>query len=877
MSKHISEHPSKKTMNKMIGPYQLCEEIGRGGMGVVYRAERCEGGFKQQVAIKCLYPLNGGKKDKYYVEELFHRERQVLLDLKHAHIVQLLDGGICEDGHPYLVMEYVEGLPINQFCDEHSLSVHERIRLVLQVVGALEFAHQHCVVHRDIKPSNILVTKDHQVKLLDFGIAKYFSDVSLDQITATKDRLFTPEYSAPEFWHQAPITTSTDIYQLGLVLYELLTGRPVYQCDQSDSIVALAKTICETSPKKPSEFMTAEFDDHVSQNISRSRGLSPHQLCQLLKGDIDSILLKMLEQEPQHRYASMGALRNDITAYFENRPLSVQKNVGLYSLKKFSKRHWKQMLAPVLVSIIGVAFVTHTVLYLEEKQLVLKDRQQAMMHTQQVTDFLTHLFQDIGVDKRGIENVSAKQLLESAKNRIHQDLSTVPEVKSEMLLTLGEIYTRKRQYPKSIPLLKEALKIQSEVEPATELKAKILGELAYVSQKQGELYQVDAWIGESLKIYARLKREQAKVDQISYANTLTYRGFIYYAKGEYFKARGYYQQAISVFREEMLSGRKTLAENRLTKVLGKLANVQLALEHYEDAMQLRAESMKIIEAQGRKESPEYVIALQYYATALIALERFSEAEIRLDEAFILIEKLYGLEGYQYITNLELKGLLAYNRGQLEKAEGFYRSSLETRQSMESGSTVCLANTLAKLGNLYIDTQRFSKAEDALRQSYSIMMDLNNNPREQVMALHRLNQVYYVQGDLQKTQEKYLETKSLIADPFELPPAVKQGYAQVLMAFQHQEKAEELLRSALDESQKYLPAGHTQIAEIKAVLGGVLVKRRAFVEAESMLVAALEVLSSQPLYQLARHKRLVEDAKLNLSLIRDNKVAAVTVY
>jgi serine/threonine protein kinase/tetratricopeptide (TPR) repeat protein len=318
------------SIGRSVGAYRIVREIGRGGMGAVYLAERADSEFRRRVAIK----LIKRGMDTDFILRRFRKERQILASLDHPYIARLLDGGTTEDGLPYFVMEYIEGLPIYRFCDERKLTIAERLMLFRQVCDAVHYAHRHLVIHRDIKPSNIIVTADGVPKLLDFGIAKLLNpelaDITLDP-TATAMRLMTPEYASPEQVQGEPVTATSDVYSLGVLLYELLTGHRPYSF-LSRAPHEIARVICEERPTHPSVVITRPYDLLPAQVQSNetttldylywSRGATPESLQRELAGDLDSIVMKALRKEMEDRYQSVEQLREDITHHLEGRPVS---------------------------------------------------------------------------------------------------------------------------------------------------------------------------------------------------------------------------------------------------------------------------------------------------------------------------------------------------------------------------------------------------------------------------------------------------------------------------------------------------------------------------------------------------------------------------
>ncbi len=328
--------PDDPAVGRRIGAYRVERELGRGGMGAVYLAERDDSEFSHRVAIK----LIKRGMDTDFILRRFRNERQILATLDHSHIAKLLDGGTTEDSLPYFVMEYVEGLPIYRFCDENKLTVKQRLGLFRQVCEAIHYAHRRLVIHRDIKPSNILVTSDGVPKLLDFGIAKVLNpslvaDITADP-TATSMRLMTPEYASPEQVQGQPVSPATDVYSLGVLLYELLTGHRPYAI-RNRAPYEVARVICEEEPEYPSVRVTspddllsapslAEYQSRLTE-LFESRGATGESLRRELSGDLDRIVMKSLMKDPARRYQSAEALRDDITRYLEGQPVAAPSYV----------------------------------------------------------------------------------------------------------------------------------------------------------------------------------------------------------------------------------------------------------------------------------------------------------------------------------------------------------------------------------------------------------------------------------------------------------------------------------------------------------------------------------------------------------------------
>ena len=336
-----------------VGPYQMMEEIGHGGMGEVYRAVRSDGQYTKQVAIKMVQGGSG------LLVERFRHERQILASLDHPNIARLLDGGTAENGVPYLVMELVEGTRIDDYCKQREPSMAERLQLFLQVFAAVQFAHQRLIIHRDIKPGNILVTSDGVPKLLDFGIAKILNtdEPNAAESTLTMFRLLTPQYASPEQIRGEAITTASDIYSLGVVLYELLTGRSPYPASETTP-QEVARAACEFEPRKPSTVVRLTKGQKAANNSGAGRAVQivpPAKTAKQLRGDLDNIVLMALRKEPQRRYASVEKFGDDIRRHLQKLPVAARKDTARYRASKFVIRHKAGVAAAAAVVLVLIA------------------------------------------------------------------------------------------------------------------------------------------------------------------------------------------------------------------------------------------------------------------------------------------------------------------------------------------------------------------------------------------------------------------------------------------------------------------------------------------------------------------------------------------
>ena len=401
------------SIGRRLGAYQVVEQIGAGGMGEVYRAFRADDQYRKEVALKV---IRAGH-DSGFVIARFKNERQILAGLEHPNIARLLDGGTTEEGLPFFAMELIEGEPITDYCDHHKFSVTERIQLFLQVCSAVQFAHQHLVIHRDIKPGNILVTADGVPKLLDFGIAKIiepeFAAPNLD-VTSTAFRVLTPKYGSPEQMQGGQMTTASDVYSLGVVLYEMLTGRSPYRF-ASSSPQEILKAVCSTEPQKPSlaahKTSPSDTTSPSREELSELRAASPNRLRKQLNGDLDNILLKTLEKDPLRRYRTVDQLQDDLRRHLENLPISARTAGSWYRASRFVIRN---KVAVVFSTALAVALLLGMAVSLHEARVARQQRAKAEARFNDVRKLANSLLFEIHDSIRDLSGATpARKLLVS--------------------------------------------------------------------------------------------------------------------------------------------------------------------------------------------------------------------------------------------------------------------------------------------------------------------------------------------------------------------------------------------------------------------------------------------------------------------------------
>lgn len=573
-----------------VGAYLLEGEIGRGGTSVVYAARRVDGAFERTVAVKVLTRLSGSAD----LVERFQREQQVLSGLGHPNIAGLLDGGMTEESRPYFVMELVDGAPLDRYCDERRLTVEERLRLFLTVVDTVQHAHRNLVIHRDLKPSNILVTHDGTVKLIDFGIARIVegdSSRGTDVLTRTGARWITPEYGAPEQVRGERTTTATDVYQLGVILFELLTGRHPVLSEAVESVYLTEKAVCETEPSRPSQVLTRpgiRRRAHGTQpltaaEVARSRKAGIRQLRDELRGDVDAIVLRALEKDPARRYGVAEALAEDIRRYLAGLPVEAREGSARYRARKFLVRNRAVVSATVGVFLLLVAgSAVHVDRVAEERDVARLEAAKART----VTDFMLTLF-DAGhpAEARG-EVLTAPLLLERGMERAER-LAGQPEVQATMLATVGQAYIGLADYGRADALFLRVLAIRrAHLGPEHEDVAHIIAQLGWSRILQGD-YTNGA---ESFREALAIQRTALGPDHPEVANSLSGLGLALNGLGATESGIERVREALAIRRRNLGAAHEELANglNDLAILLREAGDLREAERLLYEALEMRS-------------------------------------------------------------------------------------------------------------------------------------------------------------------------------------------------------------------------------------------------------------------------------------------------
>jgi eukaryotic-like serine/threonine-protein kinase len=798
------------TTGQRLGPYRLVREIGRGGMGAVYLATRVDEEFEQQVAIKVI----GGLLAPHVLQR-FRAERQILASLAHPNIARLLDGGTTADGVPYLVMEHVDGVPIDQYCRDHGLSARARLTLMLQVCDAVSYAHRSLVIHRDLKPGNILVTNDGAPKLLDFGIAKLLdTGGAAAPVTNTLEHLLTPEYASPEQVRAEPITTATDVYSLGILLYELLTGKRPHQFKtrRPDEI---ARVVCDEEATRPSTVLAREARE--SGGAAAAVPIRPRELA----GDLDTILLTALQKEPARRYASADALADDIRRHFAGEPLRARPATLGYRTTRFVRRHRLAVAAAaVLVTVLSAWAVTLTV----QARRIARERDTAL----QVTSFLVDLFASSDPTETRSADITARELLDRGAARL-TELKDRPEIKVRMLDAIAKVYRSLGASNRAEPLLVEALRLhESDGGPATAEAAVTANELAEALRELGKNADAEAMARRALATRERIFGPRS-VEAAQSKNTL----------GLLMRARGKYADAEPLFREAVAIWRATLGAQH-TQVATGLSNLSLNARDrakYDDAEQLAREALAIRRAALGGTHPQIANSLMSLGQVLNLEGRNREAEPLMLQALEMRRTLYGEDHPLVDVSMNNLASLRQDVGDLAGAEPLYRTALAHQRRRLGPTHPDVAVPMNNLASLLEERGQLGEAETLYRESLAIRRLGGESPAVG-RALHNLARMLWKEHKLADAEPLArealaLRTKLLGAAHVETGGSLAL-IGNIRAAAGDRREGEALLRRALDVQRAAVKADHPTVQATSFDLAVVLLDAGRAEEAVALL-------------------------------------------
>jgi eukaryotic-like serine/threonine-protein kinase len=777
--------------NLRIGPWRLVRLIGRGGMGAVYLADRVDGQFQQQAALKI---ARAGFDDGPALAR-FMTERQIVAGLEHPHIARLIDGGVTDDGRPYFAMELVEGQTLIEDCARRSLGVEARLALFLQLLDAVQYAHRNLIVHRDLKPSNVLVTREGTVKLLDFGIARLTHPTGglVVDGTLTRDRVMTPTYAAPEQIAGGGITTATDVYALGVLLYELLCGRRPFELGDRTTR-ELEEDILRTEPGRPSVVA----------------GSGP--LARSLRGDLDVICLMALRKEPERRYRSAEQMAEDIRRHLGGLPISAHADTFGYRARKFIGRH-----------AIGVAMTTAAALLIVGTAVVLafqfavaaRERDKS----QQVAAVLEAVFQVADPSEARGAQVTAREVLERGVSKVEK-LSGQPQVQGDLLAVLGRVYRNLGLYDRASTITARAADIFSSTIGAAGIEAtgarSRLGELQYL---KGAYKDAEKTLRDVLAIQQAQNPQGAEV-----ATTLNHLGKVLQATGRPDEAEPVLRQALEVGRRVHGNQHAEVAEalSNLGAVMFVRGKLDLAEPFFVDALQIRR-------AVLGDDHPLVPASLNNLATLLSRKGDLPGAEAKNREALTLATRVYGAEHPRVATMSNNLGLTLFARGDVAGAEAPLRDSLAIRRKLLAPGHPETAQSLANLGLVVQTLGRPAEAKPLLEEALAIRQKALG-PRHPLIAqtLNNLGLVAEATGDRVSAERSFREALGVLRGSL-APGHVDLAsplfcLGRLLMNTGRAAEAEPLLVEAVSVRKAHLPPGHKDLLETERLLAEVRTKK-----------------------------------------------------
>jgi serine/threonine protein kinase/tetratricopeptide (TPR) repeat protein len=700
-----------------IGAYRLVRSLGEGGMGEVFLAERADAQFQQQVAIKL---VRRGLLSRQSQQRL-RLERQILATLDHPNIARLFDGGATDDGTPYIVMEYIDGEPIDIYCDRRNLSIEARLKLFQAVCSAVHRAHQNLIVHRDLKPSNILVTADGTPKLLDFGIAKWLDDnghmMHTMAVTEADIRVMTPGHASPEQVRGDLITTASDIYVLGVLLHELLCGFKPFIV-RGIRMAELERTICETDAPSPSEAIGIARDSSHSSidQVAAQRGTTPARLQRQLKGDLDNIVAMAMRKEPERRYPSVEQFNADIDRLQRGLPVIARPDSWSYRSSKFVKRHGAALglAAAFLALLIGFSISTlvQSKRVERERDVATKERTIAeaeRARAEAVSEFLVESFTRADPAKALGDKVTAKEILDTGAQRIANRLQGQPELQATLMDTIGTVYLGLGQLNQAQPLIEQSLSIRRATFGDDSLDVgRSLFSLSRVYGERG-----DPKAEQLARASLALAEKHTGTDSLQTALTLCQLGFIEHRQDRLAAAEQLFQRCLDIRIARLGKTHELVADP-----LDNLAVIAMDRKDFETAERLTREAITI-DRQARQENhPLYARHLQNLASALQGKGDLQAAGPLYRQAIALFDRVLGPKHPDTIDAMSNYGRYLMKEGQLDEAQSIFETMLARDREVRPDHAY-VGHDLESLGRVALRKRDYVSAERNLREALAI--------------------------------------------------------------------------------------------------------------------------------------------------------------
>ncbi|WP_234567723.1 serine/threonine-protein kinase [Rhodohalobacter sp. 614A] len=684
-----------------IGPWNITELIGRGGMGSVYKAQRKnEAGIQQSGALKIIHKSLITPSHT----ERFRLEQQILSGLQHPNIAGFIDSGITSDGIPYMVMEYVEGVSLLEYCDKNKLPVSKRLELFKTVCRTIQFAHKSLIVHRDLKAENILVTGEGHVKILDFGIAKLL-DPNLYELSPVETqpglRMLSLEYASPEQVAGKPVTTSTDVYSLGVLLYRLLTGVHPFEVDDH-SFREVEKMVLKKDSPLPSHRFSNLQDGNRKKEIARNRNLDPSELTHLLKGDLDAIANKALQKNPERRYDSAEVFTTDIERHQQGLPISARPDTLGYRSAKFISRHrWAVTAAVLVILSLGVGIVATL--------WQAKQAEQNAEQAEQVSAFLLELIEGSDPTKSNEGSTTVRELLDQGYKKFRTELNDQPIVRARMLGMIGKVYDNLGLYDEALPALEESIEgFQQENDQSSDYATALL-QYANLQYRLGDSDKMESAAREAYQVNLHHFDEDAP-QNASILNTLA---IALQDKGEKEEATQIYRQIINIRRNDP-EQQSNLAIN-----LNNLAILLQESGELDESEELYKEAIQVVKKKWGEEHPYMAYVLNGYAGIHEDRKDFKKAIDALTQALTIGRAVFPEEHPFIAVVLHNIGRDYEYAEDYETAVDYYRKALDLRRKSLPSDHIDIASSLDALGWVAIKTGQPTEAEPMLRQALDI--------------------------------------------------------------------------------------------------------------------------------------------------------------
>lgn len=826
-----------------IGRYRVRRLIATGGMGRIYEATQHHP--ERRVALKALKAsLSTGMAVRRFIHE-----GEILGRLEHPGIAQVIEAGTHGVGPaavPYLVMEFVDGEPITDFADRRRFKTIERLRLFQQVCAAVHYAHQSLIVHRDLKPSNILVTPDGTAKLVDFGIAKLLDepgDAETALMTQPGMNVLTPAYASPEQIRGEPVTTASDTYSLGVILYELLTGHRPYRFETARP-ADVERVVCEREPIRPStaigqtvEMTRVEGMPEVAitpESVSSTRGDSPHRLRRRLSGDLDNIVLMALRKEPARRYPSAQQLSDDIGRHLDGMPVIARKDTITYRASKFVRRHRVSVLAGVLIT-VSLAFAA--ILSFSQARVAARERDAARAEqakAERVTEFLQQMLASFDPGQTHGPKVTIREILDEAARRADADLADQPEVQAAVRHTLGETYYSRGYYDEARTQLEAALRERRRLLGDSDVATlKTMNGLARVLQDQGKLAEAEL-------LYRHVLDEYRRQFGIEYPSTLLAMnnlGWLLWSRGQLAEAESLFRQSLTI-RQRVVGpdDRETL------RTMINLAGILRSRGKLREAEPLSKRALERSKALLGSEDTLTLYAMRSRVTQLTEIGALADAEALARHVLELDLRILGEEHpYVSYSKSALAGALL-ERGQLAEAERLYRNVLAARTQALGSAHPETINAMNNLGACLLREGKLDQAAKLIDGAFETgrmiwepahpdLLDITDNVGRLRAAQGHCDDAVQLLESLRLTRinSSGLESRLTIK--------TVENLAAVLIACGRAADAETLLQEAINTATRVLAKTDLLVPELQATYGQCLFEMGRTDEAVAPLTRA----------------------------------------